>query len=151
MIIRLPHPIERMRGGGIVVTVECSEGTETVSNFAIATSDSEADIQKAMDTAVEKCKSQLEVANKNHYPDIVISLTQDAVMKGYKEGNLLDEETLKLLQSPCDEHKQKELNILCETLGIEKINTSAKGYTMLQTTALIAGLKKWAKSLESTA
>lgn len=151
MNIRLPHPIERIRGGDIIVTVECSQGDKTVSNFSIATDDKESSIQEAMERAIEKCKTDLKV--EDNLPEAIIAIYEDAILKSHKPDpdGALDAETMKILYGPCDEHKQKELSGLCETLGISKINAITREYNMIQTLAVIAGLKKWAKSMESKA
>ena len=154
MKVKISQPIERIRGGEIIVCVEVEENGNSYSAFATTAENSESSIQNAFDKAYSKCKTELEKISSTNVvlANTLIDLCSPKVVEQYTQlvdDKKLSPDILKQLDSPCDEHKQKELNNLCEALGIDLIDAQTRGYTMLQVIALNSALNRMASKLES--
>lgn len=156
----LAHPIERIRGGMIALTLECvfeSEGAE-VTTFGFALVDKEGELEKAAEEALthatDRAQKLLEqyASNTNGLLFDALAATADEVvipaMERKKAAGGLTQEQFEKLEAPTDDTKQRELDQLCETLGIPKVDTAAKEWPMKATIAVIAALKKMARRLE---
>jgi len=156
----LAQPIERIRGGAVIVAVKATfevAGSERVSFVGFHSSD-ELDVFNSFDLAVNNA-----ISNFNKYcglslgtPSSTIKLfiknrtnelREVAINKGQAKKIPL-EEIESALNGPADEERQNSINIVCDTLGIARIDVLNDSWSLLESQALLAVLEDLAKPLE---
>jgi len=152
--IKLAFPIERMRGGPVVVGVhvEFQDGS-LYAGVSTTNEDTNDAIQEAMNSAVAKAENEHNLRAES--TNILIQTVKETALpyvemefKRRIESKEIGTDQLELLYGAPDSNKQKELDELCNTLGIDKIDIKTLGWNMLETISCISALTKMVKKLE---
>jgi hypothetical protein len=155
--VTLPHPIERVRGGDIVVTVNVTFNNSTTSpGFAVASSTSTEHLQEAYTKAVSSAVNLYNAIKglKSPLEEIFVAQVSDfaktKAQADVEAGSLSQDVFTKLTTEKPDFTKQDELNTLCDSLGMPRIDltTEDSPWSMLDALAVIAALKRRVKPLE---
>lgn len=158
--IKFASPISRLPGGEVTIQLEVVfENKAICCGFANANSTTNEDINTAIDNAVadaiERATKKGLISNNSSYKilsEVIASTLSPQAEKGYKskkDEGAISEEEFNQLFGPADHHKQKDLDNLCDGLGITRINTEENGWNMLQAISVISALSKYAKKLEA--
>jgi hypothetical protein len=156
----LSSPIERIRGGNILITVTTTikntdngkvsqvsgftfikEETQALDGFNAAFDNSVANYNKLINTELKPISDILKTVLA---PEAEV-LKKETLANNPKNSQEI-EKALKALPT---EAKQKALDIICETHGIASINILDGSWTLLQAQALLAALEQKAKPLEA--
>ena len=152
--ITFAFPVERIRGGNIAVAINVTfeDGTTFAGGSFI---ENEANLPDGIQKAIDQAKALKEQVGQpsKAVTALVEALRQNAVAvktpvwnKMKAEGKLTEDQYSKLAE-PTDDIKRNELNNLCDTLGMTRIDTTT--WPMLDTIAVIQALAKFAKKLEA--
>ena len=151
-------PIERIRGGEVIVSVNCKFKNGIVtSGFALSLKDTEDSILQAQDKAIANA---LVLANKIGEPSKTEQILVEAIKQVYlpqvrtafeekKDNGLIEDSKFGALFEQTDDIKQRDLNNLCDALGIARIDAIGNGWTLIETITLISALSKVARVLEA--
>ncbi len=165
-------PIERIRGSEqIRVSVRANfkiQGLDyEVSGIALTKSDSSTALQEAYDSAILDAEANLRkilsrngnLAGNKVMSNFLKELLQPKVSEEkvkreemvMNDPKVLDKDRdIQRLQGPTDEIRQKKINELCETLGIEPICVMGdEPWTLLESLALITELEAKTSRFES--
>jgi len=158
--IKSASPINRLPGGEVTVQLEVVfENDAVCCGFANAASATNEDISTAIDEAITDAISRATKqglfstdSSDTVLADVIATTLAPQAEKGYKtrkEDGAITEEEFKQLYEPADHHKQKDLDNLCDGLGITRIDAKERGWNMLEAISVISALGKYAKRLES--
>lgn len=154
----LAHPIERMRSGSVVVSVNVtfSDG-RTFSGFATTPdSEDEAALVAAFDAAVaravERAGASIQPKSLGTVQDAIMEAALPAVQESFTQrlnNQAMSQEQFDRLMDPPEKHMVDELDGLCDALGIDRIPAAAKGWNTLETISASAALRRLVKKLEA--
>jgi len=147
----LNSPIERMRGGDIVVSVTTTleDNGKQYSISGFTTISENAEIGNGFKLAFQNSLANFENLIKPFNSTKVIKvLLKDQINKIAEEAIAKNPNVKEALESPANQNKQNAINLVCEILGFPSINVM-ENYTMVEAQALLTALESQAKPLEA--
>jgi hypothetical protein len=150
---KITSSIDKIRGGtAIPLVVECTfevQG-ETVVVSGIATCSSEDKLNDAYKEAIENAKATVRDAiskSSGNLDNLIRQLVSPSVSAETKKlAKDISKDEFKKLYEPADFNKQKEVNNLCEALGIQPIIVEGE-WTMIEALTLISQLNRMTEPL----
>lgn len=149
--VDIPHPIERIRSGNVVVivSVTATDGAYEYRAFGMATTskDTEADYQKAIDDATEKAIKNVNSYGTADNTNLVRVIRQLIKGKFNKvvTTHKLDVDTIEMAGSA----QQTTINKLCNTIGVNNFSILTEGqqYNKIEAEILIKELEAVAAAI----